>query len=104
MCLKGKARRPCERLLRSYQLGPVATGAAFDRGFALSNKKKKSCEPDGSSGVDLSHHLLPPSDGSIVCHLPHGVVLHNVANSKGGAGATFIEGFAVFTRTQEIKG
>lgn len=59
-----------------------------------------SCPPDGSSGVDLCHHLLPPTDGSKISHFPHGVVFDNIAHSEGGAGATLVEGFAVFRMTQ----
>lgn len=55
-----------------------------------------SCTPDGSSGVDLCHHLLPPTDGTKISHFPHGVVFDNIAHSEGGASATLIEGFAVF--------
>lgn len=55
---------------------------------ARQRKASISCKPDRSSFIDLCHHLLPPADGSIVSHLPQGVVLHNVALSKGGAGAT----------------
>lgn len=59
-----------------------------------------SCTPDGSSGVDLCHHLLPPTDGTKISHFPHGVVFDNIAHSEGGAGATLVEGFAVFRMRQ----
>lgn len=60
------------------------------------NLQANSCKPDWSIGVDLCHHLLPPTDISKISHFPQGVVLHNVAHSEGGAGATLIEGFALF--------
>lgn len=56
--------------------------------FDHSMKKSK---PDGSSLVDLCHHLLPPTDISIISDFPQCVVLHNIAHSKGGAGATLVE-------------
>lgn len=66
----------------------------------IDTSKGKRCKPDGSSSVDLCHHLLPPTDGSIIAHFPQGKVLDNVAHSKSGAGATLVEGLAIFTETQ----
>lgn len=63
----------------------------------------EGCKPDWSSGVDLGHHLLPPTDRAEIPHFPQSVVLYNIAHSKGGAGATLVEGFAGFySGTQNI--
>lgn len=58
--------------------------------------KKKSFKPDRPSSVNLCHHLLSPTDGSIISHFPQSEVLHNIAHSKGGAGAALVEGLACF--------
>lgn len=63
--------------------------------FCAVIKEKQKRKPDGSSGVDLCHHLLSPANISVVSHFPQGVVLHNIALTKGGAGATFVEGLAL---------
>lgn len=77
--------------------------AAVAAAFGSCNVKKGKAEPDGSSGVDLCHHLLPPANPSIVSYFPQGVVFYNVADSEGGAGATFIEGLASW-RGQDMDG
>lgn len=35
--------------------------------------------PDGTIGVDLGHHLLPPRQGAVVTHSPEGIILDGVA-------------------------
>lgn len=56
----------------------------------------KSCKPDRPMRVNLCHHLLSPTDGSVISHLPQSVVTHNIAHSKSGAGATLVEFIAIF--------
>lgn len=61
----------------------------------------ESSPPDGPSGVDLGHHLLPAADGAVVTHLPQREVLYDVAHAEGGAGAALVERFAGFSEEDE---
>lgn len=47
--------------------------------------------PDGTIGVDLCHHLLPPGQGAIVTHSPEGIILDGVALFEFSAGPTLVK-------------